>query len=255
MPRRKRSFRRYPWFESKYRAVVKQLRRYASGFDTADGYDLRNIEKLTTARKRRIRKYGNRLIKMSYSQRVLYRPRKKANLKVAQESTGMPKGYGSFKVAFVPVGQYGVPAKIEVRRHKAKRAVKAIGRKIGDIVTKMTAQQPKATFKYYRFDQKQFVDKTEEQIRKAFLELTSKGYRALENKGATMFTISSTGVTLYETDDEELLVDRVAMYMNDYGPSNVMQWLFGIRGEIMKKPDKDLKKPTRSLLTSFREWR
>lgn len=83
-----------------YAALVKELRKVASGFDADSGYDLR--KPLTKARKVRINKYAREVAALTSRENYLFRPRNKNNLKMAQRVAQHDAGFPALKVAFIP---------------------------------------------------------------------------------------------------------------------------------------------------------
>lgn len=80
---------------------VKLLRKVARGFDAADGYDLRNIQNLTGAQKRRVARYAAVAERMMFGGRKLVRASGK-KLRALQEFSQQPEKLKDFKVAFIP---------------------------------------------------------------------------------------------------------------------------------------------------------
>lgn len=110
-----------------YKNAVKQLRKYADGFDAAHGYDLRDYKDWSPQRKAFIHKYAIEASQLTARPNYVFRARNKEHLKLAQEIAQHEPGFKRFKVAFIP---YNPPAnkpdaKPDLHFSKGKVIVKA----------------------------------------------------------------------------------------------------------------------------------
>lgn len=94
------------------------LRAVVEGFAPADGYDIRRIEQWSTAQKRRVRDYYNRVHKLEAQERRIVFPRSKSNLRALQDAFHGDIGSRKFKAAFVP---YTDPKGLPGAKHKQPR--------------------------------------------------------------------------------------------------------------------------------------
>lgn len=107
--------RRINWTAEKYRIALvgdelPGLRSTVKGFQAADGYDLRHIDSWSSAKKRRVRDYYERVHHLFAQERRVVRPRNKSNLRVLQDSFHGDIPSKQFTVAFVP---YTDPKQLE----------------------------------------------------------------------------------------------------------------------------------------------
>lgn len=101
-----------------YLADLKQavlvLRKYARGFTSSDGYDLRYIEQWSGNQKRLVTRYINELQKLAVRPHEIVKPKakepktQKKRLKQLQKVSGHSKGYPRFEVAVVPKSAEGL---------------------------------------------------------------------------------------------------------------------------------------------------
>lgn len=89
-----------------YKAHVKELRKYASGFKAAEGFDLRSPKDWTPAQKREVTKYAKVMQALTARENIVFRGRDPERLKRVQRDAGQhPEGVPRFKVAFIPYVQ------------------------------------------------------------------------------------------------------------------------------------------------------
>lgn len=84
-----------------YNFKLKIVREYASGFDASSGYDARSIDRWTPSQKGQLTRYFNQIAEQLSRPHIIYRPRDKEKLRVAQRDTG--RVMKRLDVAFVPV--------------------------------------------------------------------------------------------------------------------------------------------------------
>lgn len=190
-----------------YKRAVKAMRRLANGFDPVDGYDLRNIQKLSDispARRRRIREYWEQA-RVAESQGLqIVRSRSKTRLKAVQEYSGL-EYKKSFKVAFV---EKKPDEKIKYKKVDGKIKVKGFE----SIVTGITNRRVLFNKNKLIKDERDYLTKLlDKEMTKNDLSIVINGEYTIraqpKNKGA--------------------MVDYIVKLMNDYGDT-YKQWLNGI---------------------------
>lgn len=89
-----------------YSAHVAELRKYATGFAAAEGFDRRKPNEWTAVQKRQITRYAKALQALTARPNVVFRARNEDNLRRVQRDAGQhPEGLPRFKVAFIPFTQ------------------------------------------------------------------------------------------------------------------------------------------------------
>lgn len=96
---------------------VKQLRRFAKGFDAKNGYDLRHVDQWSKHQKAKARKYYRELHAYMSRANYIYRPRRKDRLKKAIRY-GQMEPLPGWKAALIPTP---APDKTRVKVSRAGR--------------------------------------------------------------------------------------------------------------------------------------
>lgn len=102
--------------ESEIKRRVRILRRISKKFRPDDGYDLRDIDSWSGARKAAITKVWHEVEPFVTSSFKVYRPRKKANLNIVREATHQTDLPKWLTVAFVPVADARRPVRIQITK-------------------------------------------------------------------------------------------------------------------------------------------
>lgn len=85
-----------------YRARLRFIRHYTTGFEAADGYDARSVSRWSPARKAQVTRYYEQLRGLMSRPHYVYRPRKKSNLDAAKK-LNQTKVYGKINVGIIRV--------------------------------------------------------------------------------------------------------------------------------------------------------
>jgi hypothetical protein len=95
--------------------AVKLARKFATGFNASDGYDLhKNLaKKLTKYKKRKLREIYNIAMNAATQPHKVVRPRNKNRLRSLNKATGLTKVPKNLKVAFVPTAYPDQEVKVE----------------------------------------------------------------------------------------------------------------------------------------------
>lgn len=87
---------------SQYSAMVKAVRKYATGFNPDDGYDLTDFANWSKHRRKQVRDYFETIRELTSRDNYLFRPRREDHLRVAQAAADHPADRPRLKVAFIP---------------------------------------------------------------------------------------------------------------------------------------------------------
>lgn len=96
-----------------YAGRLRLVREFTKGFSASDGYDLRRIDKLSSAQKREINRYYDVLSQLSFRPHYVYHARSKRNLLAAKRTNGTEK------LSKINVGIFQVPTRLTVDGRRA----------------------------------------------------------------------------------------------------------------------------------------
>ena len=127
------------------------LRSVARGFDAASGYDLRKISEWSPSQKARVTRYFHELDNLTAQPRKIYRPKNRANLKLAQQYSGHNSGF-QFKVALVPyTPKKGSDTKVKItvsKEHGLRVATKSYAKTIVPLRPRELTRDPNKEIKH-----------------------------------------------------------------------------------------------------------
>lgn len=197
------SNRRIKWTAEKYKLAVQGikgtgvpgLRSLVEGFDAADGYSLRDVDAWSTAQKRRVRDYYNRVHFLLAQEKRIVRPRSKEHLRTLQDSFHGEVPSKKFKVALVP---YTDPKPLPGAKPKKSR----IRYTKGGIVFDTGAYSRH----FERFDKKRLAKQPDAEIKRATASMPD----------AKLFFLQVGEFQMLNGESANLLTQRVKRYMMQY---------------------------------------
>lgn len=193
-------------------AQYKGLRKYATGFDAKNGYDLRDIDNWTASQKRKVREYAKVVHELQARSNVVYKTRSASKLEIAQEAGQHPKGFKQIKVAFIPY----TPAKSDP---SAKPRVT-----VSDRGVSVKAKYYEKVF--FAFDKTRLAKRTEQELDRIVKNAESDGFKH--------FTIATGLHQLGQTFDGASFKNAVLMLMAKYDGRKPLPDSSGNRGDSPK---------------------
>lgn len=205
-----------------YRYMIQTVRPFADQFDAADGYDLRKLDRLTSAQKSRLTRTYRALSESAAQPFYAYRTRDEKKLRKVQRAIGQGthKGVG---VALIPVPTTREKPTVRVR---------------GDVVRIKSGPITKSLLRFEDFGFTMFdFARDPGGVTRAIVDATQFGRYSVMAGDMYEVTQGGRGIQMLSGDRTVEEVQKlVAKYnANDHDPNKKSShyfgnWLFGLRG-------------------------
>lgn len=172
---------------------------------------------ISVSDQRKITKYFREYKRLTVNPVKVYKGKTASNVKFVQKSTGLPKGFGAFKVAFVPVSEEG--AKVKIRITKGKKGKRKL------VVSDMHISRK--VFLFSDYEKEEFQTLVEP---KPVVDLILRDSRAIDE-----FTLMCGKHETKAAFSSELLEEQVERFVERY--DNAAEWFFGVIGYSFKNQE------------------